>query len=145
MKSYFFPTAIATLAIIQPSHAFLLMNNLIAYERFDPIVQPGVVSGHLHAITGNSAFRETYSQAVWNNAKCSTSQVQENKSNYWMPSMMARHDNGSFSALPLYEARIYYRNHVSCGNQYSFYRNINQISSTLQVANSLRSLKASVC
>ena len=101
-------TCMVALASSKYSSAFLLMNTLVAYERFDPIVQPGVVSGHLHAVTGASSFGQTFDPAVWNTAKCSTAQVQENKSNYWMPSMMARHDNGSFSALPLREARVYY-------------------------------------
>ena len=34
---------------ISPVHGFLLMNKLLAYERIDPIVQPAVVSSHLHA------------------------------------------------------------------------------------------------
>lgn len=96
------------LAFLKHCSAFLLMNSLVAYERFDPIVQPGIVSGHLHAIIGASSFGQTFDPVAWNKAKCSTMQIQENKSNYWMPSMMARHDNGSFSALPLNEARVYY-------------------------------------
>lgn len=103
---------VAMLASLQPCSAFLIMSSLVAYERFDPIVQPGIVSGHLHAVIGASTFGQTFDPAVWSKARCSTVQIQENKSNYWMPSMMARHDNGSFSALPMHEARTYYMNNV---------------------------------
>ncbi|KAK0648283.1 hypothetical protein B0T16DRAFT_388548 [Cercophora newfieldiana] len=43
--------------------------------------------------------------------------VQENKSNYWMPSLIARHANRSFSSIPLLETRIYYLNNHPEGSK----------------------------
>src|SRR6266699_1702843 len=88
---------------VSPIHGFLLMGKLVAYERFDPIVQSGLVSGHLHAVIGNNHFRQTFDPDVWRAANCSTMEIQENKSNYWVPPLLARHDNGTFSALPIKE------------------------------------------
>jgi hypothetical protein len=73
----------------------------------------GIVGGHLHDVVGASTFGVTFSDAIWSKAKCSTMQIQENKSNYWMPALMAQHDNGTFSAIPFKEARVYYLNNVS--------------------------------
>jgi hypothetical protein len=110
MKAQYVLTAVLA---ISPVHGFLLMNKLLAYERIDPIVQPGVVSGHLHAVCGNNNFQQTFDSNVWNSANCSTMEIQENKSNYWMPSLLVLHNNGTFSALPLTELRVYYINSVS--------------------------------
>jgi hypothetical protein len=103
---------LATAGVV-PSNAFLLIHKLIAYERLDPIVSPSEVSGHVHAILGNSNFRQTFDASVWDNATCSTSQVQENKSSYWSPPIYGMNPNGTFSALPVAEARTYYLSTVS--------------------------------
>ncbi|KAK5653672.1 hypothetical protein OQA88_8702 [Cercophora sp. LCS_1] len=42
---------------------------------------------------------------------------QENKSNYWMPSLVAHHANGSFSSIPVFETRIYYLNNHPEGSK----------------------------
>lgn len=73
----------------------------------------GIVSGHLHTVVGASTFQPTFDKNVWSKANCSSIIVQENKSNYWMPSLVARHANGSFSSIPVFETRIYYLNNVS--------------------------------
>ncbi|KAK0623861.1 hypothetical protein B0T14DRAFT_495263 [Immersiella caudata] len=99
------------------SEAFLLTGLHIAQERVDPIVQPGVVSGHLHTVVGASAFNPTFDTNVWSKSNCSSITVQENKSNYWMPSVMARHANGSFSSIPLLETRVYYLNNHPEGSK----------------------------
>ncbi|KAK3387959.1 hypothetical protein B0H63DRAFT_431940 [Podospora didyma] len=104
-------------AFVSSSDAFLLMGQHIAHERVDPIVQPGVVSGHLHDVVGASTFGVNFDPAVWAKSNCSSMQVQENKSNYWMPSLMARNDNGTFSAIPLLETRVYYLNNHPDGTK----------------------------
>jgi Domain of unknown function (DUF1996) len=104
---------LATAAAVSPIHAFLLMGKLSGYERMDPIVQPGVVSAHVHAVIGNSNFRQTFNANTWDKANCSTMEIQENKSNYWVPSLFGVHDNGTFSAIPVTEVRIYYLNNAS--------------------------------
>jgi hypothetical protein len=71
------------------------------------------VSGHLHTVVGASAFSQTFDASAWDNAECSTTEIQDNHSNYWQPSMMARLANGSFEAVPLSEVRIYYLCNVS--------------------------------
>src|SRR4051812_44449765 len=71
-----------------------------------------IVSGHLHTVVGASTFNPTFDNNVWSKANCSSIVVQENKSNYWMPSLMAQHANRSFSSIPVFETRIYYLNNV---------------------------------
>jgi hypothetical protein len=100
-------------ASVMPSNAFLLMARLLAYERLDSIVQPGTVSSHVHSLVGNNHFRQTFDPSIWADANCSTIQIQENKSNYWIPSIFGQHSNGTFSALPVSEVRIYYLTTVS--------------------------------
>ncbi|HYT45604.1 MAG TPA: DUF1996 domain-containing protein [Methylomirabilota bacterium] len=86
---------------------------LLAYQRTDPIVESGIVSGHVHAVIGNNHFRQTFDPQVWSDATCTTMEIQENKSNYWVPSLYGIHDNGTYSAIPPMDIRVYYLNHVS--------------------------------
>ncbi|KAI5464402.1 hypothetical protein BGZ63DRAFT_461492 [Mariannaea sp. PMI_226] len=104
-------------ALLPAADAFLLMSQLIAHERADPIVQPDIVSGHIHDVLGASTFGVTFNPDVWSKAKCSTMQVQENKSNYWMPALHVDNGNGTFSAVPVKEARVYYLNNNVAGTR----------------------------
>jgi hypothetical protein len=100
-------------ASVMPSNAFLIMAKPLVWEPLDPIVTPGKVSGHAHAVVGNSNFRQTFDTSTWDDANCSTIQIQENKSSYWVPPIYGRHPNGTFSAIPISEVRIYYLTSVS--------------------------------
>lgn len=68
--------------------------------RMDPIVDPGKVAGHVHAIVGASNFRNvpnTPQEAQ--EAECTSLLFQADKSNYWYPELYYIRDDGRFEAL----------------------------------------------
>ncbi|TDZ28163.1 hypothetical protein C8035_v001935 [Colletotrichum spinosum] len=71
----------------------------VVVERADPIVNPGVLSGHLHTIMGGSGFdfSMTYEQA--RASSCSTCKVTADLSNYWIPSLYYRGQDGMFTSV----------------------------------------------
>ncbi|TVY35595.1 WSC domain-containing protein [Lachnellula subtilissima] len=56
--------------------------------RMDPIVSPGVASGHVHAVQGGNGFalNMTTQQAV-SSSTCTTAYLKGDKSNYWTPAL----------------------------------------------------------
>lgn len=67
----------------------------------------GIVSSHVHAVVGGSAFNVNYDPLEYRNASCTSIETPVDKSNYWMPAVYGRSGN-TFSALPVREIRIYY-------------------------------------
>ena len=55
--------------------------------RMDPIVNPGVASGHVHAIQGGSNFAITMQDNSLLSSTCTSSLVKNDKSNYWTPAL----------------------------------------------------------
>ena len=81
-----FINAFLVLCSAYSTHAFFILNcELVALERLDPIVQPGVVSTHVHAVMGGSGFASVYNYDAARAAKCVTCVVNVDKSNYWVP------------------------------------------------------------
>ena len=60
----------------------------IVMGRMDPIVSPGVASGHVHAVQGGGGFAldMTNQQAV-SNSSCTSAYLKADKSNYWTPAL----------------------------------------------------------
>lgn len=74
------------LLFLPMASAYFIINcNLVALERLDPIVSPGSVSSHVHAVMGGSDFKSTYEYEKSVNAKCTTCVINIDKSNYWVP------------------------------------------------------------
>ncbi|KAJ7222332.1 hypothetical protein GGX14DRAFT_428484 [Mycena pura] len=67
--------------------AYWLMapNNIITTQRLDPVVSPGTVSTHAHAVVGGSNFGMNISTAALRNSACTSIPIPEDKSNYWFP------------------------------------------------------------
>ncbi|KAF2475961.1 uncharacterized protein BDR25DRAFT_322337 [Lindgomyces ingoldianus] len=67
-------------------------------QRLDPAVQPGSIpSAHLHMIVGGNAFNSTMEGDVASRATCTTCQMAEDFSNYWVAHMYFRDPkNGSY-------------------------------------------------
>jgi hypothetical protein len=77
--------------------------------RADPIVSPGVPSGHHHTIQGGSAFALTMTDNQLLSSACTSSLVKNDKSNYWYPSLFFQDPNdGSFTPVPLFYQNVYY-------------------------------------
>ncbi|TLD18688.1 WSC domain-containing protein [Venturia nashicola] len=68
-------------------------------HRIDPIVSPGRASQHSHLIHGAQNFGLSTTYDDLRASACSTCQVPEDKSAYWIPSLHFLHD-GIFEAVP---------------------------------------------
>lgn len=72
----------------------------VGLARLDPLVSPGEVSQHVHAIHGSSGFSEdaTYEDLV--RANCTSCAVTQDKSVYWHPSVLFQDaSTGEFEAV----------------------------------------------
>ncbi|KAI0245872.1 hypothetical protein BJV78DRAFT_1287032 [Lactifluus subvellereus] len=66
--------------------------------RVDPIVSPGIASGHAHTIMGSDAIGLTTTFDDLRNSDCTTCKVKDDKSAYWVPELFYQYKNGSFQA-----------------------------------------------
>ncbi|KAL5336009.1 hypothetical protein BJX70DRAFT_401067 [Aspergillus crustosus] len=56
----------------------------LVIQRADPIVQPGVASGHVNTIMGGSGFGFTMDYNMTQTSQCNSCSAVEDKSNYWV-------------------------------------------------------------
>ncbi|KAL1839072.1 hypothetical protein VTJ49DRAFT_1902 [Mycothermus thermophilus] len=93
--------SLAILSSLGGAHAFWRMEcrGRVGLARLDPLVDPGTLSQHVHAIHGSSGFSEssTYEDLV--NADCTSCAVLEDKSVYWAPSLYFHHADGRFEEV----------------------------------------------
>ncbi|KAE9988974.1 hypothetical protein EG327_003152 [Venturia inaequalis] len=73
--------------------------NFAGAHRIDPIDAPGTASKHAHLIHGAVNFGLSTTYEDLRASTCSTCQVPEDKSAYWIPSLHFMHD-GIFEAVP---------------------------------------------
>lgn len=94
-------TALAILAALGGVDAFWRMecHGTVGVARVDPLVSPGEVAQHVHAIHGSSGFSEsaTYEDLV--GGDCTSCAVRQDKSAYWTPALYFQHDDGSFESV----------------------------------------------
>jgi hypothetical protein len=77
--------------------------------RMDPIVNPGVASGHSHVVQGGSNFGLSLTDTSLLESKCTSSLVKNDKSAYWTPTMyFVDPKNGSFHSVPMFYMNVYY-------------------------------------
>lgn len=76
----------------------------LAFQRLDPIVQPGEnPSDHLHQIVGGNAFNTTMTGDIGDQATCTTCTFSQDFSNYWTAVLFFKNQNGSYKRVPLME------------------------------------------
>ncbi|KAF3903955.1 hypothetical protein ABW21_db0207722 [Orbilia brochopaga] len=80
----------------------------ILVDRIDPIVFPDAVDGHVHNIMGGVAFGKTISTKQLRASKCTSCQVEPDKSNYWVPTLYFQFANGSFAPVPQKDGMLVY-------------------------------------
>jgi len=92
--------------------------------RVDPIVQPGMVSNHVHKVFGGSAFDASSpmdsNMAQYNrqlNSKCTTCSITQDLSAYWVADLYYQYPDGSLTAVPNGGLTVYYLTRVGTGNQ----------------------------
>lgn len=103
-------SALAAPALAQHGAYFTMGSPALVVESLDPLLSPGGQSGHVHSVTGGSAFAPTMDFGLTQTSKCTTFGVTADKSNYWMPALYF-HKNGKFTLVP--EAspkhKVYYK------------------------------------
>jgi hypothetical protein len=75
------------------------INNFITTQRLDPVVNPGAISGHAHAVFGGSNFGMTTDTDKLLKSECTSVPINEDKSNYWFPQLYFQWTNGSFTSV----------------------------------------------
>ncbi|KAL7424676.1 hypothetical protein Q5752_000360 [Cryptotrichosporon argae] len=103
-------TLIAAVAGAVPAQAyFILSQPVLETTRLDPIVFPGQVSAHVHAIAGGSNFAETQTYESMQEGLCTTAPVNIDKSNYWAPQLYYYSpDLDAFEMIPVSYMNAYY-------------------------------------
>lgn len=69
--------------------------------RGDPIIFPGVISPHVHAIVGGTRFALSLTNDQASNAKATTCDKSLDKSNYWQPQLYHQRRDGKFEMVEM--------------------------------------------
>jgi hypothetical protein len=84
-----------------PANAYWRMTcGLVQTGRVDPIVFPGVVSPHVHRIMGANTLSASSNFSSLQRSRCTSCEVQKDRSAYWTPQLYYQYDNGSFVEVP---------------------------------------------
>jgi hypothetical protein len=75
------------------------MDSPLVVQRADPIISPGNVSGHVHTIMGGNGFGFDMTYADTQKSTCSSCMVTKDFSNYWVPTLYYKAQNGSLIAV----------------------------------------------
>ena len=97
------------LCLASGAFAFQLHGQEAFRARLDPILSPGLVSGHTHAVFGGINFGSVVTTDSLAQSRCTTIENILDKSAYWTNPPYGRNANGTFSALRNVELSIYYR------------------------------------
>ncbi|CAK3838673.1 Hypothetical predicted protein [Lecanosticta acicola] len=100
MKSVTVATALACAGSVS---AFWRMpcRSVTGYGRLDPLVNPGSISDHVHAIHGGGAFgASTDFKALTADGTCTSCEVTQDHSAYWTPSLYFQYSNGTTVMVP---------------------------------------------
>ncbi|CAE6412858.1 unnamed protein product [Rhizoctonia solani] len=96
-------------------HFILHQCRSLSYTRLDPIFNANEVGPHVHHVIGGSKFGpDSTTPEILEQSKCSSTLIQDDKSNYWSPLLYYNHGNGSYSPI-ISSTRIYY--FLKPGNQ----------------------------
>jgi hypothetical protein len=73
----------------------------LTIQRGDPIVSPGQVSAHVHAVVGGSNFQLRLSNDEARAARATTCDKVLDNSNYWQPQLYHQRRDGSFEIVEM--------------------------------------------
>ncbi|KAG8669333.1 hypothetical protein FPOAC1_008725 [Fusarium poae] len=91
------------------AEAFWRMScSVIQTGRVDPIIAPGTFSAHVHKLSGASNIGIDSTFESLQASRCTSCEVQDDKSAYWTPQLFYQHANGSFQMVPNGGTVIYY-------------------------------------
>ncbi|WVQ94808.1 hypothetical protein IAU59_001891 [Kwoniella sp. CBS 9459] len=80
----------------------------IITSRLDPIISPGGISAHVHAIVGTSSFKPDYTYENSCAGKCTSANVKVDMSSYWTPQLYRKTDSGGFELVKMNRVNTYY-------------------------------------
>lgn len=80
---------------------FIVQCGPLTTQRGDPIVFPGEISPHVHAIVGGTAFNLKMTAEQARNSKNTTCNKMLDKSNYWQPQLYHQGKDGKFELIKL--------------------------------------------
>ncbi|OBT70619.1 hypothetical protein VF21_10349 [Pseudogymnoascus sp. 05NY08] len=100
------------LPLIKLAHGQIFTVNCqpLTIQRGDPIINPGAISAHVHAVIGGTAFQQTMGLNTALNAKDTTCDKKIDKSNYWQPQLYHQNSDGSFDLIHFQGSAVYYLN-----------------------------------
>jgi hypothetical protein len=92
----------AVIAFAGAANAFWRMpcSGRLSLERADPVVSPGMVSGHVHTISGGNGFGFSMDYKQANASTCSSCPIKKDLSNYWTPKLYYMAEDGTFEDVP---------------------------------------------
>ncbi|KAF4629203.1 hypothetical protein G7Y89_g8945 [Cudoniella acicularis] len=109
-------SVLSSAASVQAILAWTVNCGVLSVQRSDPIVSPGVASGHVHAISGGTAFQRTMTGPdVSIDSKQTTCDKFTDHSNYWAPQLYHM-KNGMFEIVPYTGVNSYYKNYTCSYN-----------------------------
>lgn len=71
----------------------------LTVQRSDPILSPGIASGHVHAVSGGTAFQRTMSATTALNGKATTCDKTLDRNDYWIPQLYHIRSDGLFEIV----------------------------------------------
>jgi hypothetical protein len=81
----------------------------LTIQRSDPIVQPGIPSGHVHSVIGGNAFKRTMGPMDANKATSTTCDKAIDHSNYWVPHLYHQRADKMWELVPWTGSAVYYQ------------------------------------
>ena len=93
--------AALSLPLIPLAHGQLFTVNCqpLTIQRSDPIVSPGTMSGHVHAVIGGTGFQQTMSATTAPDSSDTTCDKKLDHSNYWQPQLYHERTDGTFELI----------------------------------------------
>ncbi|KAL7930775.1 hypothetical protein V8C35DRAFT_133915 [Trichoderma chlorosporum] len=103
-------SALVALAAALGAQAQLFTVNCSPLTQFrgDPIVSPGVLSSHVHAVVGGTAFSINETPADARAANATTCDKVLDQSNYWQPQLYHQRTDGMFELVTFQGSATYY-------------------------------------
>jgi len=81
----------------------------LTIQRSDPIVNPGIPGGHVHAIIGGNGFRRTMLSTDTDMSNETTCNKGLDHSNYWVPQMYHQRADGMWEMVEFRGSAVYYQ------------------------------------
>ncbi|OAQ98100.1 hypothetical protein LLEC1_00784 [Akanthomyces lecanii] len=99
--------SVAVLAAAQGG-LFIVHCKPLTVQRTDPILSPGQLSSHVHAVVGGTGYHMSMSNDDARGAQNTTCDKALDKSNYWQPQLYHQHHDDSFELIKLLGIAAYY-------------------------------------